>query len=136
LKTPKKDKGARKDTDKDNKKDDDSDDEDEELKFQVMQCSRSQGRDFSTEDFENEDGFKATKKEFINNMMANMTDAERKLIESTFGTNNEMEIDELKIEKLVQYGYPNDYLIKCLHENSPNYITAGYYLLKMDQNYC
>jgi len=132
----KKDKGARKDTDKDKKKDDDSDDEDEELKFQVMQCSRSQGRDFSTEDFENEDGFKATKKEFINNMMANMTDAERKLIESTFGTNNEMEIDELKIEKLVQYGYPNDYLIKCLHDNSPNYITAGYYLLKMDQNYC
>jgi len=34
-------------------------------------------------------------------MMSNLTDAERALIESTFGTNKEMEIDEPKIDTLV-----------------------------------
>lgn len=44
-------KGAdKKKKDKKSKKDESS--EDDELKFQVMQCSRSQGRDFLTEDQE------------------------------------------------------------------------------------
>jgi hypothetical protein len=69
-------------------------------------------------------------------MLANMTEAERRLVESTFGTNQEMELDEVKINNMVQYGYPKEYIVKCLQDNSPNYTTAGYYLLKMDQNYC
>jgi hypothetical protein len=44
-------------------------------------------------------------------MLANMTEAERKLIESTFGTNKEMDIDDLKVDKLVQYGYPKGYIM-------------------------
>ena len=68
-------------------------------------------------------------------MLASMTDAEKKLIESTFGTNHDLELDDIKINHMVQYGYPKDYIIKCLQENLPNYTTAGYYLLKMDQTY-
>ena len=64
-----------------------------------------------------------------------MTDAEKKLIESTFGTNHDLEVDEVKISHMVQYGYPKDYITKCLQENLPNYTTAGYYLLRMDQTY-
>ena len=69
-------------------------------------------------------------------MLAHMTEAERKLIESTFGTNKEMDIDNAKAEVLVQYGYPKGYIMQALQDNEPNYCTAGYYLLQMDQNYC
>jgi hypothetical protein len=65
-----------------------------------------------------------------------MTEEQRRLIESTFGTNKSMEIDEEKAEKLVQFGYPKDYILNALQSNDPNYCTAGYYLLEMDQNYC
>ena len=41
-------------------------------------------------------------------------------------------IDQEKIKKLVQCGYPLDYVKKSLEENEPNYCTAGYYLLGMD----
>jgi hypothetical protein len=44
-------------------------------------------------------------------MFSNMTEAERKLIESTFGTNKEMDIDDIKADKLVQYGYPKGYIM-------------------------
>lgn len=125
--------GDKKKKDKKDKKEESS--EDDELKFQVMQCSRSQGRDFLTEDFEDEADFKKQKKEFLSNMLANMTDAEKKLIESTFGTNHDLEVDEVKINHMVQYGYPRSYITKCLQENLPNYTTAGYYLLLMDQTY-
>ncbi len=107
-------------------------DEDDELKFQVMQCSKSQGMEFLTEDYQDE---KKTKEQFIKNMLSNLPDAERQLIESTFGTNKEMELDESKVDKLVQYGYPKDYILTSLQNNEANYLTAGYYLLKMDQNY-
>ena len=68
----------------------------------------------------------------FNNLMGNMTEAERQLIESTFGTNKEMDIDESKVEKLVQFGYPKAYVMQSLMDNQPNYMTAGYYLLQMD----
>ena len=41
-----------------------------------------------------------------------------------------------KINKLVDFGYPKEFIIKSLEENEPNYCTAGYYLMLMDQNYC
>jgi hypothetical protein len=41
-------------------------------------------------------------------------------------------IDQEKIRKLVQYGYPLEYVKKSLEENEPNYCTAGYYLMGMD----
>jgi hypothetical protein len=41
-------------------------------------------------------------------------------------------IDKEKIKKLVQCGYPLNYVEKSLEENEPNYCTAGYYLLGMD----
>jgi hypothetical protein len=47
-----------------------------------------------------------------------------------------MDIDESKVDKLVQFGYPRDYVYDSLRTNEANYLTAGYYLLQMDQNYC
>ena len=64
-----------------------------------------------------------------------MTEAERRLIEDTFGK-NEIEIDPLKVNRISQFGYPRDFVLSSLNENRPNYATAGYYLLAMDQNYC
>ena len=81
----------------DKKKDSDSDDEDE-ARFQIIQCSKSMGQEFLTEDKE---------KDFT---LQNMNEAEQKLIESTFGTNKEMEIDEVKVDLIVQYGYPRPYI--------------------------
>lgn len=54
---------------------------------------------------------------------------------STIGT-REMEIAHDKVERLVQFGYPYEYVMEVLQENLPNYCSAGYYLLQMDQNYC
>jgi hypothetical protein len=54
------------------------------------------------------------KKKFSYNLLSNMTEAERQLIESTFGTNKEMVIDEHKLDKLVSYGYPKDYIMQSL----------------------
>lgn len=71
-----------------------------------------------------------------NGLMADMNEQERRLIESTFGTNVEVEFDEGKIEKMCNFGYPEDFVHKSLHEGIPNYVSAGYYLLQMDQNYC
>lgn len=90
--------------DKKDKKDDSSDED--EARFQIIQCSKSNGQEFLTEDYREE------KKEgaFFNNM----SEAERKLIESTFGTNKEMEIDDHKVEKLVQFGYPKTYILQSL----------------------
>lgn len=83
-----------------------------------------------TEDYR--DQKKDNEQGFINNLIGNMTEAERQLIESTFGTNKEMDIDESKVEKLVQFGYPKAYVMQALMDNEPNYMTAGYYLLQMD----
>ena len=81
--------------------------------------------DYRDQKKENEHGF-------INNLIGNMTEAERQLIESTFGTNKEMDIDESKVERLVQFGYPKAHVMQSLMDNQPNYMTAGYYLLQMD----
>jgi hypothetical protein len=40
------------------------------------------------------------------------------------------------VEFLTDLGYPKTYITKKLETNEPNYCTAGYYLLGMDQNYC
>ena len=42
----------------------------------------------------------------------------------------------MKIDKLVAFGYPEAYVRTQLEQMQPNYCTAGYYLLEMDQNYC
>ena len=106
--------------DLDKKKDSDSDDEDE-ARFQIIQCSKSMGQEFLTEDTKDKDF-----------TLQNMNEAERKLIESTFGTNKEMDIDEVKVDLIAQYGYPRPYIFQSLQNNEPNYCTAGYYLLQMD----
>ena len=94
----------------------DSDDEDES-RFQVIQCSKSNGQEFLTEDYR-DPNTKEMKKEnkdaFMSNLLGSMTEAERKLIESTFGTNKEMEIDQAKVNKLVQFGYPKGYILQSL----------------------
>jgi len=41
-----------------------------------------------------------------------------------------------QISKITSYGYPEDYIIEAMSKMLPNYCTAGYYLLEMDQNYC
>ena len=38
---------------------------------------------------------------FINSVLSGIRNEDKKLIESTFGTNKEMEIDEEKVDKLV-----------------------------------
>jgi|DEB0MinimDraft_12_1074336.scaffolds.fasta_scaffold22147_4 hypothetical protein len=88
--------------------------------------------EFLTEEYAD----KSRQNDFTKGLMAGLKEEERRLMESTFGTNREMELDEAKIETLVQYGYPRDYVTESLQDNSPNYVTAGYYLLQMDQNYC
>ena len=80
------------------------------------------GMEFNTEDFRD---IKKRREQ----------EQERKLIESTFGTNKEMEIDYEKVEMLCRFGYPETYIVSSLQDSTPNYVTAGYYLLKMDQNY-
>ena len=45
-------------------------------------------------------------------------------------------VDPAKVQKLVQFGYPESYIVQQMQEMDPNYCTAGYYLLEMDQNYC
>ena len=115
------------------KKKDGSDDEDDESRFQVMQCSKSQGMEFLTEDYVDLKKQNAKSRDaFINNLIAGMQEEERKLIESTFGTNKEMEIDSDKVEKLHRFGYPEKYVYEALQDNLANYVTAGYYLLQMD----
>jgi hypothetical protein len=44
-------------------------------------------------------------------------------------------IEEDKVVTMSQFGYPKEYVIRCLNENEANYCTAGYYLLQVDQNY-
>lgn len=115
------------------KKKDNSDDEDDESRFQVIQCSKSQGLEFLTEDYKDLKDMKKhndkSRDAFINNLIAGMQEEERKLIEATFGTNKDMEIAADKVDKLVQFGYPEQYVYESLQENLPNYVTAGYYLL-------
>ena len=45
-------------------------------------------------------------------------------------------LDPAKVQKLVSFGYPEPYVLQQMREMHPNYCTAGYYLLEMDQNYC
>lgn len=45
-------------------------------------------------------------------------------------------LDPPKVQKLVSFGYPEPYVVNQMREMHPNYCTAGYYLLEMDQNYC
>ena len=45
-------------------------------------------------------------------------------------------LDAAKIDKLVAFGYPEAYVRTQMEQMQPNYCTAGYYLLEMDQNYC
>jgi len=137
--------GEKDDKKKRDKKKDNSDDEDDESRFQVIQCTKSQGLEFLTEDYKDLKDMKVgelkkhndkSRDAFINNLIAGMQEEERKLIEATFGTNKDMEIAADKVDKLVQFGYPEQYVYESLQENLPNYVTAGYYLLQMDQNYC
>ena len=46
------------------------------------------------------------------------------------------QLDFSKITKLTQFGYPEEYVMTAMKQMQPNYCTAGYYLLEMDQNYC
>jgi hypothetical protein len=50
------------------------------------------------------------------------------LQQATMGT-KEMVIDFDKVQRLVQFGYPYEYITECLQDNYPNYCTSGYYLL-------
>ena len=51
--------------------------------------------------------------------------------------NNEPKpLDAAKIDKIVQFGYTRTYVLESMRDMLPNYCTAGYYLLEMDQNYC
>lgn len=45
-------------------------------------------------------------------------------------------INEETVNKMVNdFGYPRDYVMKCLDENKPNYCTTTYYLMNTDQNF-
>lgn len=60
---------------------------------------------------------------------------ENLLSDETYKSNYSFVIEEDVVEKVVQYGYPNEYVVRSLLENEANYCTATYYLLKQDQNY-
>ena len=44
-------------------------------------------------------------------------------------------LDEKRMQTLIDFGYPEDYVRFCLLENEACYCLAGYYLLGEDQNY-
>ena len=44
-------------------------------------------------------------------------------------------LDEKRVQTLVNFGYPNDYVKYSVLENEANYCLTGYYLLGIDQNY-
>jgi len=44
-------------------------------------------------------------------------------------------LDEKRVQTLVHFGYPEDYVRFCLLENEACYCLAAYYLLGEDQNY-
>jgi len=44
-------------------------------------------------------------------------------------------LDETRIQILVDFGYPEEYVRFCLLENEACYCLAGYYLMGEDQNY-
>ncbi len=46
-----------------------------------------------------------------------------------------MRIDENILEEVEDYGFPKQFVLKCLNENVNNHCTTSYYLLCMDQNY-
>ena len=89
------------------------------------------GIEFLTEDYMDEKLQKQDKQGRLLSRMQNLN----LLQPSTIGT-KEMIIDNETIQKLVQFGWPYEYITECLQENYPNYCSAGYYLLQMDQNYC
>lgn len=59
-------------------------------------------------------GFGSKKMIAANGLMADMNEAERRLIESTFGTNIEQQLDHAKIEKMCNYGYPLEFVHNSL----------------------
>lgn len=94
--------GKSKSKKKEKGKEDSDEDEDDDLKFQIMQCSKSQGMEFHTEDYhEDEEQRREGKRQFKKNMLAGLTDQERQLMDSSFSTNLELEMDELSVNKLV-----------------------------------
>lgn len=40
-----------------------------------------------------------------------------------------------RVQVLIDFGFPQEYVLKTLQENEANYCTTGYYLLGLDQNY-
>ena len=44
-------------------------------------------------------------------------------------------VDEARVQTLVNFGYPTDYVKYSVLENEANYCLTGYYLLSIDQNY-
>lgn len=46
-----------------------------------------------------------------------------------------LQLDEDRIQTLVNFGYPDEYVRFCLQEMEASYCTAAYYLLGEDQNY-
>jgi hypothetical protein len=75
-------------------------------------------------------------KEMRNNKRIEELDDELVKTYETFQSRYSNKLEDDKILKLVSFGYPLDYVKKSLEDFEPNYCTAGYYLLGMDQNYC
>lgn len=44
-------------------------------------------------------------------------------------------IDNYVVDKVVEFGYPRELVIKSLKQNLSNHCTTTYYLLCMDQNF-
>jgi hypothetical protein len=44
-------------------------------------------------------------------------------------------IDSEVVDKVVEFGYPRDMIIKSLKQNISNHCTTTYYLLCMDQTF-
>ena len=40
-----------------------------------------------------------------------------------------------RVQVLIDFGFPQEYVYKCLQDNDANYCTSAYYLLGLDQNY-
>ena len=77
----------------------------------------------------------AAKEELDLRKMNRPSRAMRKLKPDVQASNYYIKIDEKIVGQVEEFGFPRQFLVKCLNDNVNNHCTTSYYLLCMDQNY-
>jgi len=77
----------------------------------------------------------AAKEELDLRKMNRPSRAMRKLKTDVQASNYYIKIDEKIVGQVEEFGFPRQFVVKCLNDNVNNHCTTSYYLLCMDQNY-